>query len=109
MVQKIRQITQLRTETNILKNKLEKTESRLSDSDTIIRQRKIITSGNELPKEESGEKCTDVIRKLIQIKLRRIVPSTDIDAAFRIGEPSATGQQARTPSILVKFNEPKSK
>ena len=109
MVQKDQQITQLRNETNILKNKLEKTESRLSDSDTVIRQRNIILSGNELPKEESGENCTEVVRKLIQTKLRTIVPSTDIDAAFRIGKPSATGQQARTRSILVKFNKPESK
>ena len=76
-------------------------ESRLSDFDTIIRQRNIILSGNELPKEESGENCTEVVRKLIQTKLRTIVPSTDIDAAFRIGKPSTTGR-----SILVKFNKP---
>ena len=109
MIQKDQQTAQLRTETNILKNKLEKTESRLSDSDTIIRQRNIILSSNALPKEESGEICTEVVWKLIQTKLRTIVPSTDIDAAFRIGKPSATGQQTRTRSILVKFNKPESK
>ena len=62
----------------------------MTDSDAMVRRNNIIISGNEVPNEQAGEDCTEIMRNLVQSKLRTILPSADITTAFRIGKKVIT-------------------
>ena len=97
------EVTALKTEVKELRTKLEKNEERLADSDALVRRNNIIISGNEVPNEQAGEDCAEIVRNLVQSKLRTILPSADINTAFRIGKKGIDGTQPQRSAFLVKL------
>ena len=104
--EKNHEIAALKSEVNSLKSKVDKIETKFNESDNNLRQNNVVISGAELPNEQSNEDCVQVFRALCESKLRIIVPSTDICAAYRLGKQNPDPAQQNRRSLLVKFKSP---
>ena len=108
LTRKTAEINHLKNEANIFKARLEKMEEKLGDTEAKMRQNNVIFSGEDIPVSIARENCSQVIRDVLATKINLIIPTADIDVAYRVGKPrlnSANNQSEnakRTP-ILVKF------
>ena len=102
ITEKNSEISELKNEVYNLKNEVTKLESRLNDSDSQLRSNNIVLTGNELPVEPANENCIETVRELFRIKLRTIVPSTDILSAKRLGKPNVDSASTNRRPILIK-------
>ena len=100
-------VISLTIEVNELRTKLEKHEEKLAVSDTLVSRNNMIISGNEVPTEQRFEDCSEMVKSLVQSKLRRILPSADINTGHRIGKKSDNSAQPQRSAILVKLKNNK--
>ena len=108
LTRKTAEINHLKNEANIFRARLEKMEEKLGDTEAKMRQNNVIFSGGDIPVSITGENCTQVIRDVLSTKMNLIIPTADIDVAYRVGKTRLNNANnlpeiaKRTP-ILVKF------
>ena len=108
LARKTSEINELKIEMNIYKNRMIKVEEILGSAETKLRQNNAVFSGDDIPIGGTGENCTQIIRDVLANKIKLVVPTADIEAAYRVGKtkPNTNGQPGRATPILVKFKNP---
>ena len=107
------EIKGLKNDVNLLKSRLTKVEEKLGDAEAELKLNNAIFSGDDIPVRTIGEDCKEIIRELVTNKLRKVIASSDIESAFRVGKPKTDSTNQITANrrcpILVKFRSPETK
>ena len=100
LASKTEEITELRSEVQLLKKKVSILEEHVDGANAYGRRDCIIISGG-IPAETQGENCVELVRNVFKEKLRLEIATSDISTAHRLGKRSQASDHK--PSIIIKL------
>ena len=102
LAKKDEEILQLKTESTELKTRIIKLENTLDEEDAYIRRDSLIFSGNAIPTVTNGELCKNIVKSVVEEKLKIKISDSDISVAHRLGK-KPTAQIPDRRQIIAKF------
>ena len=102
LAKKEEEIQLLKTKTHDLEKRVLKLENSLDDEDAYIRRDTLIFSGTSVPEATNGEICKNIVKRIIEEKLKLKLSDADISVAHRLGK-KPTSQAPDRRQITAKF------
>ena len=102
LVEKDKEIDNLKLEVNTLKVKIANMEEIIDDADAYERRDTLIFSGDAIPQFKTGENCRDIVCNLAKDKLNLQIAHTDVSTSHRLGK-KPEDQRVDKRNIIVKL------